>query len=205
MRFDAYHPTINFIFFISAIAFTVLFRHPAYLVISFVSGFIYSVKLNGKRAVIFDLALLPLIVAYTLFYASYNHFGVTNIGETFIGNMITMEALIYGCVIGVMVAAILMWLSCVHAVVSSDKVIYLFGRVAPKLSLFLSILLRMVPRIKDRARRINTAQRAIGRGTNQGGFGRRCRNAVRLLSIVLTWTLENMIETSDSMRSRDMH
>lgn len=202
MRFDSYHPTINFIFFTAVITFTILFRHPAYLAISFVSAFVYSVKLNGKKAVVFNASLILLIAVYAAFYASYNHFGVTNIGENAVGNMITLESIIYGALIGTIIAAVLMWLSCVHSVVSSDKAIYLFGRITPKLSLFLSISLRMVPHIKDRARKINTAQRAIGRGANQGNFGRRCRNAIRLISIVITWTLENMIETSDSMRSR---
>ena len=202
MRFDSYHPTINFIFFTSVITFTIGFRHPVFLAISYAAGFIYSIKLNGKKALIFNMALIPLIAIYTAFYASYNHFGVTSLKENFIGNMITLEALVYGAVIGVVIAGVIMWFSCVHAVFTADKIIYLLGRISPRLSLFLSILLRMVPRIKDRARRINNAQRAVGRGTNQGNILCRGKNAIRLVSIVITWTLENMIETSDSMRSR---
>jgi len=202
MRFDSYHPAINFIFFTAVIAFTVIFRHPVYLAISYAAAFAYSVKLNGRRGFSFNLALIPFITLWTWIYASFTHFGVTNIGETAVGNMITLESLIYGVVTGVTAAAVLMWMACVHATVSSDKVVYLFGRVTPKLSLFLSILLRLIPRIKDRARRISTARRAVGRGTNQGNLVRRCINAVQLASIVTTWTMENMIETADSMRSR---
>ena len=202
MRFDSYHPAINFMFFTAVIACTVAFRHPVFLAISYAAAFAYSVKLNGIRGLLFNLALLPLIGIWTWFYSSFTHFGVTNIGETAVGNMITLESLIFGVVIGVMAAAVLMWMACVHATVASDKVVYLFGRVTPRLSLFLSILLRLVPRIKDRARRISTARKAIGRGPNQGNPAMRFLNAMRLASIVLTWTMENMVETSDSMYSR---
>ena len=202
MRFDSYHPTINMIFFVAVIAFTTLFKHPVFLAISYVTSFIYSVKLNGIKALIFNAMLIPLIAAYSFFYSYYNHFGITNIGETVIGNMITLESLLYGCVIGIVVACVIMWFSCVHTVVSSDKIIYLLGRIMPKFSLFISIMLRTVPRIKSRAKKINTAQRAIGRGTNQGSIFRRLLNSIRLISIVTTWTLENFIESSNSMRSR---
>lgn len=202
MRFDSYHPMINFIFFASVIVLTILFRHPVFLAVSFAAGFAYSIKLNGIRAAVFNTALVPFIAAYAFIYSYYNHFGAINLGKNIIGNQITLEAVAYGGVIGTIAAAVILWFSCVHAVVSSDKVVYLFGRIAPRLSLFLSILLRTVPRVKNTARRIDAAQRAVGRGIRQGNPVRRFLSAVRLLSVVTTWTLENFIETSDSMRSR---
>ena len=202
MRFDSYHPMINMIFFTAAIAFTVMFRQPVFLAISYATSFIYSVKLNGRRVLVFNIILIPLIALYALFYASYNHFGVTNIGETVIGNMITLESLVFGFVIGVIIASVAMWFSCVHAIVSTDKITFILGRITPRLSLFFSIILRTVPRLKDRARKINTAQRAIGRGVDQGRWFCRAANLARLLSILTTWMMENFIESSDSMKSR---
>ena len=61
MRFDSYHPVINLIYFAAAIVCTIWFHHPVFLGISYVCAFVYSVKLNGKRAVIFNLCLIPLI------------------------------------------------------------------------------------------------------------------------------------------------
>lgn len=202
MRFDSWHPAVNFIFFGIVVASAAAFNQPVFLAIGYACSFAYSVKLNGKRAVCFNLALIPFIVLFALFYSGYNHFGVTNLAVNFIGNQLTLEALVSGFVIGTRAASVLMWFSCMNAVVSSDKVVYLFGRVSPRLSLFLSILLRMVPRVKERARKIGAAQRAIGRGAGQGGLLRRMRNGMRIASIVITWTMESMIGTSDSMKSR---
>ena len=147
MRFDSYHTAINLIYFVSAIGLALSFNHPVFVAVSYVCAFAYSVKLNGKKALIFNLCLIPFIVLYSLIYSSYNHFGVINIRQNFIGNEITLESVIYGLVIGVIAASVIMYMSCVFAVFSSDKVVYLFGKISPKLSLFLSIVLRSAPRI----------------------------------------------------------
>ena len=101
-----------------------------------------------------DLTLIPLIAVYAFIYSSYNHFGVTNLGANFIGNQITLESVVYGCAIGVRIASGVMLASCMFVIVSADKVVYLFGRISPKLSLFLAILLRGIPRIGERGKRI---------------------------------------------------
>ena len=92
-------------------------------------------------------------MAFALYYSSYHHFGITVLRQNFIGNNMTLESLVYGMVLGVSIAGVIIWFSCVHSVVSTDKVVYLFGRVSPKLSLFLAIFLRMVPRIKGEAKK----------------------------------------------------
>lgn len=202
MRFDSYHPTINLIYFATAIGLAVYFNHPIFVAIAYVCAFAYSVKLSGKKAAVFNLCLLPLAIGYALWYSYYNHFGVTNLRQNFIGNEITLEALLYGLQIGITAATVIMLFSCVFVIFSSDKVVYLFGRISPKLSLFLSILLRTVPRVKAYARRINTAQKGIGRSPSQGNILRRMQNGIRLLSTLITWTLENFVESSQSMKCR---
>lgn len=202
MRFDSYHPMINLIYFSTAIGLTVSFNHPIFVGIAYVSAFVYSVKLNGKGAVIFNTCLIPLAIAYGCWYAYYNHFGVTNLRQNFIGNEITLEALLYGLTIAFTAAAVMMFLSCIFAVFSSDKIVYLFGRISPKLSLFISILLRTVPRVKKQSRKINVAQMGIGRSPSQGSALRRILNFFRLASVVITWTLENFVETAKSMKCR---
>ena len=143
MSFDSYHPTINLIYFVSVIAAAILFKHPAYLAIAYVCSFAYSVKLGKRRALIFNLCLIPLMGIWMAWYASYHHFGVTVLTHNFIGNEITLESLVYGGVIAVVAASVIMWMSCVHRVFSTDKIVYLFGRISPKLSLMLAILLQI--------------------------------------------------------------
>ena len=56
-----------------------------------------------------------------------------------------------------MAGGVCVWFSCIFFVFTTDKVVYLFGKVSPRLSLFLAIGLRMVPRIQKEAKRINMA------------------------------------------------
>ena len=202
MRFESYHPTINFLYFSVAIAAALLFRHPVYLAISFVCAFLYSVKRNGLRSLLFNIVLLFLAGVDALWYAYYNHFGVTELTTNFIDNVITLEALVYGMVRAVSIITVLMILTSVFSVVSSDKVVYLFGRVSPRLSLFFSILLRGIPRIGERAGRIELSRSGIGKGLGQGHIGERIRHLIALISITITWTLEDFVDSAASMKSR---
>lgn len=202
MGFERCHPAVNFIYFAAVIFGTVTFQHPIFLAVSCLCAFAYSARRNGWKAVVFNTTLLIFVGAYALYYATFHHFGVTNLGTLFTGNRITLESLVYGLVVGICVAGVMIWFSCVYSVFSSDKVVYLFGRVSPRLSLFLAILLRMVPRVKGEARRINRAQQGIGRGIDQGNLFRRIRNAIRIFSMLITWTIEALATASDSMRSR---
>lgn len=202
MRFDSYHPMINLIYFASAITCTLLFDQPVFLAISFLAAFIYSVKLNGVRSLIFNLCLIPLIGAYAAWYSYYNHFGITNLRMNFIGNQITLEAVIVGIVRGTKIASVVMFFSCIFAVVTSDKVVYLFGRISPRLSLYLSVLLRFIPRVKQRGKRIELSRRGIGKGCFQGNPLQRVLHTLSFLSILITWTLEDFVESAASMKCR---
>ena len=202
MGFERCHPAVNLIYFAAVVASMITFQHPVFLVISFLCAFAYSVKRNGWKAVVFNLCLLLFVVAFALYYSSYTHFGMTVLRQNFVGNNMTLESLVYGAVLGVIGAGVCMWFSCVFSVFTTDKVVYLFGKVSPRLSLFLAIALRMIPRIKKEAKRINMAQQGIGRGANQGNLWQRFRNSLRIVSMLITWSIDSITIASESMRSR---
>lgn len=202
MGFERCHPAVNLIYFAAVLTGTVTFQHPAFLMISFLCAFAYSVKRNGWKALMFNLCLLPLIAAFALYYSSYTHFGMTVLRQNMVGNNMTLESLVYGVVLGVIGAGVCMWFSSVFSVLTTDKVVYLFGKVSPGFSLFLAIALRMIPRIQKEAKRINMAQQGIGRGANQGNLWQRFRNSLRIFSMLITWTIDSLTIASESMRSR---
>ena len=202
MGFEACHPAVNLIYFAAVIFGMLSFQHPVFLAISFLCAFVYSLKRNREKALLFNLCLLPCIVAFALYYSSYHHFGMTVLWQNHIGNNMTLESFVYGNVLGLQVAGTMIWMSCVYSVFSSDKVVYLFGKVSPQLSLFLAILLRMVPRIKAEAKRINTARKGLGKGIDQGNLRQRIKNGIRIFSMLISWTIGSLATMSDSMRSR---
>lgn len=202
MEFALYHPAINLLYFVSVLTGTILFRQPVFLAISYLCALCYLLKLRGLRALIPGLGLLPFAAAFALWYGSYRHFGITVIGTNFVGNQLTLESFLCGATWAMVCVTVILWFGCLHAVFTTDKIVYLLGRISPRLSLYLSILLRTVPRLQKQAQRIETAQRAIGRGKGQGRLFFRFRNALRRGSILLTWLVEGIVTTSDSMRCR---
>lgn len=201
--FSSYHPVVNFAYFTSVILYGMLFLHPIPLGIALISAFTYSVMLNGKRAVRFNLfALLPMMFLMAALNPAFNHQGRTILFYLKNGNPVTFESILYGAAAACMFAAVILWFSCYNKVMTSDKFIYLFGRIIPSLSLILSMVLRFVPRYTAQIKVISNARKCIGRDASQGNIIRRARNGIRILSVMTTWALENAIETADSMRSR---
>jgi energy-coupling factor transport system permease protein len=101
-----------------------------------------------------------------------------------------------------MLVTVLLHFSAFSRVMTTDKFMYLFGKLIPALSLVLSMSLRFVPRFKKQAEAIVEAQRCIGRDISAGSPWQRFRAAATVLSALITWALENAIETADSMKSR---
>ena len=203
MAFSRYHPAVNFLYFALVLVCSMFFMHPVCLAISLVCSFAYSVKLNGKRAVRFNLLyLLPLLLASALINPAFNHEGVTILAYLPSGNPLTLESIAYGIAAASMIVSVICWFSCYNAVMTSDKFIYLFGRIIPALSLIFSMVLRFVPRFKAQVRVVSDAQKCIGRDVSNGGIIQRAKHGMTILSIMVTWALENAIETADSMKSR---
>ncbi len=201
--FSSYHPLINFLYFAVVIGFSMAVMHPVCLALSLVCSLVYSVYINRKKAIRFNLLyMLPMLVITALINPAFNHEGRTILAYLHDGNPLTLESILYGIAAAVMLITVISWFSCFNFVVTSDKLVYLFGQVIPSLSLILSIALRLVPRFKAQLRVISNAQRCVGRDVSNGSILSRARNGAGILSIMVTWALENAIETADSMKSR---
>jgi hypothetical protein len=62
--------------------------------------------------------------------------------------------------------------------------------------------LRFIPKFKTQLQAVTDAQKSIGRDISEGSLWHRTKIAITVLSIMVTWALENAIETADSMKSR---
>lgn len=201
--FSEYHPFINLIYFAFTISFSLVLTHPLAQGISLICAVIYAVSINGKKSVIFLLKYcLPMVLLTAFINPAFNHEGVTTLLYFPNGNPLTLESILYGFSAGVMIITTLMWFSSFNRVMTTDKFIYLFGKVIPALSLVLSMSLRFVPKFKSQMQTVTEAQRSIGRDVSNGSLFERTKTAIHIFSIMITWSLENAIETADSMKSR---
>lgn len=201
--FSTYHPIVNIIYFISVIAFTMVFIHPVFLAISLLGSFMYSTILNGKKAVRFNLVyMLPMMITAAILNPVFNHEGVTILTYLPGGNPLTAESIFFGIAAAIMIGNVICWFSCYNAVMTSDKFIYLFGKIIPSLSLIFSMALRFIPKFKQQFKVVSNSQKCIGRDISTGSIKQRTKHTIRIISIMITWSLENAVETADSMKSR---
>ncbi|CAH1057812.1 energy-coupling factor transporter transmembrane component T [Paenibacillus pseudetheri] len=201
--FSTFHPFVNFLYFVVVLLFSMVFMHPIFQVIALISAVIYSFMLKGKKAVRFNLLyMVPFLLFMAIMNPVFNHQGVTILFYLNNGNPITKESILYGVAAACMFVTVIIWFSCYNIVMTSDKFIYIFGKILPALSLIFSMVLRFVPRYLAQIKVISNAQKCIGRDVTQGNLLARARNGITILSIMTTWALENAIETADSMKSR---
>lgn len=199
--FETYHPIVLFTFFITVISLSMFFMHPVYLTITLFLAISLNVALRRQHffkdwklyvPLFFLMAIINPLISHNgqlvLFYVNQN--------------AITVEAILYGVAMSTMIVAVMLWFSCYNEVMTSDKFIYLFGKVSPALSLTLSIALRLVPRFKEQLMQISRAQKTIGMDYSNGSIWHRIKCTIRILSILITWALDNAIETADSMKAR---
>ena len=200
--FERFHPIVNFTYFLAVILFSMIFMNPVCLGISLGLSFLTAIDMKGRSMLGFGLkVLLPVMVLTALINPAFNHRGVTLITYLPGGNPLTLESILFGLAASAMIGSVICWFSCYNRIMTSDRFIYLFGRVIPSLSLIFSMILRFVPRFGAQIKRIYGAQKALygEEGENLRG---RARSGLRSFSAMIDWALENSIQISDSMKSR---
>ena len=200
--FSRFHPAVNFLFFLGAIGFGVVFQHPAYMAASILCGSAYYLLLKGNKGWKLILASLPMFLIVTLINPIVNHRGKTPLFY-FFGNPYTLEALCYGMVLGAMFMIMMVWFGCYNVVLTSDKFVCLFGSLIPALSLLLVMVLRLIPSFMRKTKQIIGARNSIGKGGNKGSSMKdKVNSGMTVLSALTDWALEGSIITADSMRAR---
>lgn len=197
---EKYNPIISTLYFLAVVAVSMFCMNPVLLFMALIGAlYLYFVR-NGRKEGRSHLYFLLLFLLMVILLPLFNHNGATAL--FFInGNPITLEAIFYGILTAVMLLGTLYWFRSFSGLMTSDRILYLFGAISPKLALMLSIALRYVPLLKRQAVKINQSQQAIGL-YKEDNLIDLLRGKLRIFSILTTWSLENGIITADSMTAR---
>jgi energy-coupling factor transport system permease protein len=178
-----------------------IWQHPGVLALSFAGAAGFYAWLRCRSALKVLVFLLPVMLIAAAVNPLFNHRGATILG--YLGdNPITAESIGYGVAAAVMIGAMLLWCFSLGMVFDSAKLLYLTGRLFPGVAVVLSMAFRLLPRYTVQARLISQARAGIGIGTASTGRLARVQSGLASFNVLITWALENSIETADSMRSR---
>ncbi len=199
--FGNYHPATLMIYFLSVLLVTMFVSNPILQTLAMLGGILFCLMLQRRSEIGGNIGFyVPMFLLIAVTNPLFSHNGVTPL--FFLnGNPVTLEAFIYGIFIAVMVIGVMMWCKCYSEIMTSDKFLYLFGKVVPKLSLILSMALRFIPMFKRQMHKVNRAQKAMGLYSSKS-FTDKVRSAARVFMAMISWALENSMETSASMKAR---
>lgn len=202
-KFGTFHPSVTFLFFMVVIALSMFVMHPVFMAVSLITSVTYSIMLNGRKALKFNLfIILPMALLSIIINILFNHNGQTVAGYLPRGTPITYESIVAGIATAMMIAVVVCWFSCFNVIMTGDKFIYIFGRRMPSISLILSMIFRFVPKFKAQFKKTVIAQKCIGYDVSTGNVTQRIKNLAKVMSVMTGWALENSVETADSMRGR---
>lgn len=199
--FFSCHPVVSALYFLSVLVLTMFTSNPILLIIALLGGIAFFVVTEKHIKLFREFGFyLLLFIIVSLTNPLFSHNGVTTL--FFLnGNPVTLEALLYGVDIAVMLIAVMYWFKCFNLIMSEDKLLYLFGKLSPKISLLLSLILRFIPLFKIQSAKIRQTQKAMGLFATDT-WTDKLRGTVRVYSSLVTWAFENAVDTGSSMKAR---
>ncbi|TVY07608.1 energy-coupling factor transporter transmembrane component T [Paenibacillus cremeus] len=200
--FASLHPLPCFLYYAGVMLLCMLLFHPIYLLTALIALDILCVLHHqGQR-------LLKLLPFYLVMGGSaivlnplFSHRG-RHILFYFWDQPITLEAVLYGLTATLSMLAVLITFQSFNYIITPDKFMYLFARALPKTSLLALMTIRFVPLFKRRLRQIELVQGLRGVSVRQGSLRKRMRDGMTLLRVLLVWSLEDALQTADSMKAR---
>ena len=200
--FGGYHPAITFLMFMLAVVLCVVVQHPAFHAVAVVAGAAYYLMARGRAGVAVVAGMVPVFVALTVLNAVFVPLGNTVLFTYFGGRPFTLEAFAHGASTAALFVSVMLWFFAYNRVMTSDKFTYLFGGLAPAVTLMFTMVLRLVPTYQRKAAQLSAARASVGRAASEGTLATRVDSGVALVSVLATWALEHAVTTADSMRSR---
>ncbi len=198
--FSEHNPIAIFMHFMLVITIAMFIQNPIILLLALFGSILYyavTFRKISAKTLIFWILLFLLI---SLINPIFSHKGETVL--LFInGKAITLEALFYGINNGIMILAVMIWFLVFSEIMTSDKVMYIFGKFSPRLALLVSMSLRYIPLYRQRAGIINNAQKTMGL-YKESNIIDNVKGGIRVTSSLITWSLETSVDTADSFAAR---
>ena len=198
--FETSHPIVPACYVIITLCLTMAAMQPVLIAVSLIGAFAANCCTRGVRPTLTGLRWqLPIIAIIALFNPLFSASGSTVL--FYLGaRAVYLESLAYGFAMGGLFVTSALWFMAGSHMLTFDKVMALFGNVAPVVALMISSTMRMIPRFVRRGHQILAVQGAQGVPTS--GAVDTVKSRLRLSSVLMGWGMEDSLEMADAMRAR---
>lgn len=196
-----FHPVSVAVFFAAMVIPLMLVNNPLYTAVSAAGALILLCTISGIGNTLRSLWGFPgLFIIIALLNPLFVHRGSTPL--LFLnGKAITLEAILYGLNSSFGLITAVLWCRGFSLVMTSEKMFCIIGRFSPKIAAMLMMTVRFIPDMLGQAKKIRSCSRFSGEVEENSPFG-----GIKLFmgefSALVTWSIENAVQTADSMTAR---
>lgn len=196
-----FHPVSAAVFFAAMIISLMLVNNPAYTAVSIIGAVIILFIMQGVRSTLRTLGgFMGLFLIMSMLNPLFVHRGSTPL--FFLnGRAITFEAILYGMNSSFSLIIAVLWCKGFSLAMTSERLFCIIGRLSPKIAAMLMMTVRFVPDMLRQAKKISIYNRLSGEADESTLIGR-IKRVMSNFSALVTWSVENSVQTADSMTAR---
>ncbi len=203
LGFCSYHPIAQLICLAAIFAVSFLSMSPIAIFVSLAFSFLYLLRYCGRAELTRILRLgAPLAVIVTILNPLLNQRGNVVL-VTWLNRVITLEAVLYGLVSGLMLLCVMLWFSVFTSLLPGEKLRTLLGGGLSMTALVLTMTLRLVPMLIRRQQEISeTLSLLTPPITKPQGIAARAKRFAHTITVLIASSLEESLDTARSMQAR---
>lgn len=192
--FENSHPIVIFVYFLMVIVLAIIQRSYFIIIImaigSVIMDYYYNPDSFFKDLIYSGILVIITTITNPLFVSS----GVDVIYQNdYI--TITLQALIYGFVFGLLLASMLLWFRVLRKCLKDSHIVYLFGSLLPTLGLVISMSFNIINKLKNQYQKIKEANQNMPSKSKLTYY----RN---ILIVLVTYAFESSLDMMNSMSAR---
>lgn len=196
------HPLVILVYFIFVIGLAMIISNPICTIISVTGALALTTRLKGMHGIRKGVfAFIPLILVTAIINPLFSHQGITILAYFPNGNPLTLESILYGVNMSAVFLSVILWFVSVNEIMTSERIMYVLGRVMPVLALTFSMILKFIPLIRKHIIETREVNKVL-RGDSYSSMYDKVKEGISDLSSSLTWILDDSVVTADSMKCR---
>lgn len=200
--FAQFHPIVTFSYYIGALALLMILFHPILLIgalVCIIMIHFVQDRCKSLQRWFFFLIISGMFIA--LLNPIFIHRGRTVLFEIF-QQRITLEATMFGVTTALSLMGVMAIFVSYNEMMTPNKIFYLFSKFLPQFAVLLMVTLRFIPLMRRRLAEIAAVQSSKGISVVEGTFRNRAKSGLLYVQILLAFSLEEAIQTADSMKAR---
>lgn len=201
-QFKQLHPLVLFLYYAGSLTILIMMLHPLFL--GFALCVILAINFFEDRFKGLSRWLLFMLTSGLLIVILNPLFNERGRHVLFIafGHRITLEAVVYGGMNALLIICVMSLFVSYNEVMTPNKLLYLFSGFLPQFAILLMLTLRFIPLMRRRLTEISAIQTSKGISVVYGRWKDKVKNGAIYIQVLLVHSLEEAIQTADSMMAR---